>query len=210
MALESMNRCSRSAARHESSSSTVKRRKRKKKRKKRLPRTCGRAHRRQRQWYVHGWFCCFGAPHAVFPSFVCRTQLTRRTFFHRACRRLRQWHLQGWFCWLLFALCFFPLSTDRRCFASWPVWNPKDCIALSGSGMCKARFRFCTSRCFLVPSCCQAQMLGIICPVWTRRTVSWCSWSRPQQTGFFRSCSPSRSSTSPSWFRGSSFWSLRP
>ena len=46
------------AARHGSSSSTVKRRKRKKKRKKRLPRTCGRARHRQRQWHAPGWFFC--------------------------------------------------------------------------------------------------------------------------------------------------------
>ena len=102
MALESIERMLQVAVRHESSSSTVMRRKRKKKRKKRLPRTCGRAHRRQRQWYVHGWFCCFGAPHAVFPSSVGRTQLPgiivgmdQKDLFHRACRRLRQWHLQG-------------------------------------------------------------------------------------------------------------------
>ena len=37
--------------------------------------TLRRAHRRQRQWSVHGWFCCFGASLAVFPSFVGRTQL---------------------------------------------------------------------------------------------------------------------------------------
>ena len=52
----------------------------KRKRKKKTPRTSShltlrRAHRRERQWSVHGWFCCFGASHAVFPSFVGRTQL---------------------------------------------------------------------------------------------------------------------------------------
>ena len=44
------------------------RRKRKKKRKKRLPRTCGRARHRQRQWLAPGWF-------SVFPSFVGRSKL---------------------------------------------------------------------------------------------------------------------------------------
>ena len=38
------------------SSSRSLRRKRKKKRKKRLPRTCGRARHRQRQWHAPGWF----------------------------------------------------------------------------------------------------------------------------------------------------------
>ena len=33
------------------------------------------AHRRQRQWSFHDWFCCFGASHVLFPSFVRRTQL---------------------------------------------------------------------------------------------------------------------------------------
>ena len=49
-------------------------RKRKKRRKKKTPRTCssyGRAHRGQRQWYVHGWLRWFSA-FAVFPSFVGR------------------------------------------------------------------------------------------------------------------------------------------
>ena len=32
-------------------------------------------HRRQRQCNVRGWFCCFGTSHAVFPSFVGRSQL---------------------------------------------------------------------------------------------------------------------------------------
>ena len=63
-----------------SSSSAGKRRKGKKKRKRRTPRTSsyssrGRGHRRLRQWYVHGWFCCFGTLHAVLPSFVGRPQL---------------------------------------------------------------------------------------------------------------------------------------
>ena len=122
-----------------SSSSAGKRRK--KKRKRTTPRTSshssrGRAHRRQRQWYVHCWCCCFGAPHTVFPSFVGRTELpgiivgmNQKDFFHRACRRLRQWHLQGWFCWLFRALSSFLLSfTGPGCSASWPVWTRRTAL----------------------------------------------------------------------------------
>ena len=123
---------------------------RKKRRKKRTPRTSssrstpGRARRRHRQWHVPGWF---SSVLAVFPSYVGRPKLLgiivgmdHNDSFHRARRRLWQWHIQGWFCWLLFALCSFLLSTGPRCFASWPVWTRRDCIALFGSGICKARF----------------------------------------------------------------------
>ena len=64
----------------DSASSSSRSKRKRKRRKKKTPRasshpTLRRAHRRQRQWYVHGWLCCFGASHAVFLSFVCRTQL---------------------------------------------------------------------------------------------------------------------------------------
>ena len=63
-----------------SSSSSGLRRKRKKRRKRTLPKTSShltlrRAHRRQQQLYVHGWFCCFSISHTVFPSVVGRSQL---------------------------------------------------------------------------------------------------------------------------------------
>ena len=52
-------------------------RRRKKRKKKKLPRggsSCARARRRHRQWHVPGWFSCFGASHAVFPSIVGRPE----------------------------------------------------------------------------------------------------------------------------------------
>ena len=86
-------------------------RKRKKRRKKKTPRasshlTLRRAHRRQRQWSVHGWFCCFGAPLDVFPSFVGGAQLLgimdgmdQNDRTHRALVvDFWQWHMQSWFC----------------------------------------------------------------------------------------------------------------
>ena len=51
-----------------SSSCQLGRRKRKEKRKKRLPRTCGRARHRQRQWHAPCWY-------SVFPSYVGRPKL---------------------------------------------------------------------------------------------------------------------------------------
>ena len=83
-----------------SSSSVGKRRKRKKRRKRRTPRTSshsrGPVHCRQRQWYVHCSFCCFGASHAVFPPFVGRSHLLgimdvmdQKERYVAPCRKLR-------------------------------------------------------------------------------------------------------------------------
>ena len=99
------------------SSASGKKRKRKKRRKKKTLRTSShltlrRAHRRQRQWYAHVWFCCFGAFHAVFPSFVGRTQLLgimdgmdHNDSIPFARRRLRLWQMQCWFYWYCTSRC---------------------------------------------------------------------------------------------------------
>ena len=99
-----------------SSSSAGKRRKRKKRRKRRTSRTSsyssrGRAHRRQRQWYLQSWLRWFSA-YAVSPSFVGRPMLLsimdgmdQKDSIHCARRRLRLWHLQSWFCWYCTSRC---------------------------------------------------------------------------------------------------------
>ena len=92
--------------------------KRKKRRKRKLPKTSSHptlrfAHRRQRHWYVHGWFCCCSAPHDVFPSFVLLV----------ASRAV-----------------FLPVVDRHQMLRIMAGMDPKDCIALFGSGMCKARF----------------------------------------------------------------------
>ena len=101
-------------------------RKRKKRKKKKLPRG-GRAHRRQRQWYVHGWFCWFGAPHAVFPSFVGRTQLLGiMDGMDQNDSTLRALVVGSGICKAGFAgvaprAVFLPAG--HRCLSSWPVWT---------------------------------------------------------------------------------------
>ena len=142
---------------------------------------------------------------------------TRRTFSNRACRRLRQWHKQGWFCWLLFALCSFLLSTGPRCFSSWPVWTRRTVLRFLAVACARLVLLVILHLALsLFPSCCQAQMLGIIASkdqsdsYVARFWPTWWSWSRLQQTVDFRSCSSSGSSAFPSWFTGSSSRSLRP
>ena len=98
-------------------------RKSKKRRKKKTPRTsssCCRAHRRQRQWYVHGWFSWYCSSRCV-PSFCSQAQDAR----HLGCFE-PEGQLSvacAWLVLLVFlhlALCFFP-SSGPRCAASWPV-----------------------------------------------------------------------------------------
>ena len=78
-------------------------RRNKKRKKKKLPRG-GRAHRRQRQWYFHGWLRWSSAC-AVSPPFVGRPKLLgimdgmdQNDSIHCARRRPRQWLVQGSFC----------------------------------------------------------------------------------------------------------------
>ena len=73
-------------------------RKSKKRRKKKTPRTsssCCRAHRRQRQWYVHGWFSCGIALRAVFlPSAVRPKMLVTWAVSNQ--KDSYQWPVHGW------------------------------------------------------------------------------------------------------------------
>ena len=107
------------------SSSSGQRRKRKKRK---LPKTSShltlrRAHRRQQQRYVHGWFSCFGISHAVFPSVVGRSQLPgtvddsslRALVFNPGSGTCKA----GFASFL--ALCFSTLSSGPRCSTSWSV-----------------------------------------------------------------------------------------
>ena len=107
--------------------------KRKNMRKRKLPKTSShltlrRALRPQQQWYVHGWFCCFGASRAVFPSFVGRSQLPgimddmdqngsslRALVFDSGTSICKD----GFASFL--ALCSSTLSSGPRCSATWPV-----------------------------------------------------------------------------------------
>ena len=122
-------------------------RRKKKRRKKRTPRTSssrstpGRARRRHQQWHAPGWF---SSVLAVFPSYVGRPKLSGFIVgldlycsLHRARHRQWQWHVQGWFSWLLFALCSFRSSTGPGSSAG---MDPKDCFALFGISLFKARF----------------------------------------------------------------------
>ena len=84
-----------------------------------------------------GLFCCFGAPHAVFPSFVGRTQLLRimdcmdqNDSTHYALvddsgkAGMNQKDSDARLVLLVFlALCSILSSSGHRCLSSWPVWT---------------------------------------------------------------------------------------
>ena len=67
---------------------------------------------------------------------LLRTSSSRSTP-GRARRRRRQWHAHGWFS----VLAVFPSYAGRpKLPGIMAGMDPKDCIALFVSGMCKARF----------------------------------------------------------------------
>ena len=152
------------------------RQRRRKKRKKRLPRTCGRARHRQRQWHAPCWY-------SVFPSCVGRPKLpgiivgmvqddsllrssstpaeasawlVMQVFLlalcsyapiGQLCALFWQWHVQGSFCWYFALLAVFLLCSGPDALSAGPP-------------------------------------LGLASwMVWTRGTVTWLVWFRLQQTG---------------------------
>ena len=116
-------------------------------------------------------------------------------------------------------VCFVsPWSSFGSCCpASWPLRTRRTVRSSSTMAVACARLVFLVIShlaLYFFPSCRQVPMLGIpagmdqIDSSVVRFWRTWCQWFRLQKTVDFCSCSPPRSSTSPSSFRGCSPWSL--
>ena len=208
-------RSSRRKLRDAASSSSSKR-KRKNRRKKKTPRTsssCGRAHRRQRQWYVHGWLRCFSA-YAVSNSFVGRPTLlgimdgSEGQYSSCARRRLRQWHMQGWFCWF-FSRCFLFVVVRPKMLRIMAGMHQRDSYAVGW--FCWYFSSHCIPSCGRqVPDACHHGGILCSCSSSTRLSPFSLSWRKGGEmffarfTGIFRApsiqtLSAREVSSTPSW-----------